>query len=95
LDAVSETPAGVRVRVRIQPKAARNSIRIEADGRIRVAVTAPPVNDAANRMLVSFLASVMGVPKRTIRLVAGHKSREKVVEVKGLCAEVARDRLRK
>ncbi|MCX5759725.1 MAG: DUF167 domain-containing protein [Candidatus Hydrogenedentes bacterium] len=75
---------GVRLNVRVQPKASRNALTVEPDGRIRVALTAPPVEGEANKALVAFLAERFGVPKRDIALIRGSASREKVVEIKGV-----------
>ena len=72
------------LRVRVQPKASRNAIILEEDGRIRVALTAPPVDGEANKSLCAFLAKELGVAKGNVRVVKGEKSREKVVEVKGV-----------
>jgi len=74
----------VRLSVRVQPKASRNALCIGADGRIRVALTAPPVEGEANKALVAFLAGCLDVAKRDVVLLRGTASREKVVEVKGL-----------
>ena len=72
------------VTVRVQPRASRNALVVEPDGRIRVALTAPPVEGAANEALRVFLAEVFGVPRASVRVVRGDKSREKVVSVAGV-----------
>lgn len=74
----------VRLNLRVQPKASRNALIVEADGRIRVALTAPPVEGEANKALLMFLAEQFGVPKRDIVLLRGSASREKIVEIKGV-----------
>ncbi len=75
---------GVRLNIRVQPKASRNALTVAPDGQIRVALTAPPVEGKANKALVAFLAERFGVPKRDIALIRGAASREKVVEIKGV-----------
>ena len=85
---------GVRLNVRVQPKASRNALTVEPDGRIRVALTAPPVEGEANKALVAFLAERLGVPKRDIALIRGTASREKVVEIKGVTIGEVEARLR-
>lgn len=72
------------VTVRVQPRASRNALVVEPDGRIRVALTAPPVEGAANEALRVFLAEVFGVPRASVRVVRGDKSRDKVVSVAGI-----------
>ena len=56
-------------------------------------LTAPPVEGAANRALVEFLADALDVPKSAVEIVAGARSREKRVRVAGMSAEALRSRL--
>lgn len=81
------------LRVRVQPKASRNGIRVGDDGRIRVALTAPPVEGEANRALCAFVARVMGVPKSAVTVVGGVRSREKAIAVEGISEEDAQRKL--
>ena len=74
--------------MRVQPKASRNAVLLKGDGRIRVALTAPPIEGEANKALLAFLAKTLGVAPSTLRLVGGEKSREKTVEVRGLSATI-------
>lgn len=81
LEAIEEKEGSVWIRVRVQPKASRESIVGEAEGRIRIALTAPPVEGEANAALVAFLARTLGVPKRKVAIVTGTRGREKTVRV--------------
>jgi uncharacterized protein YggU (UPF0235/DUF167 family) len=56
------------------------------DGRVLLRVTAPPVDSAANEAVVAALADLLGVAKRSVRLVSGTTTRNKVVEVDGVDA---------
>ena len=67
--------------VRVQPKASHNRIVGLYGEAVKIQLTAPPVYDRANKALVRFLASVLKVPVRRVRLVAGAKSRNKVIGV--------------
>jgi uncharacterized protein (TIGR00251 family) len=84
---------GVRLTVRAQPRASRNAIVMEADGRIRVAITQSPVDDAANRAVCRFLAKELGLPARSVALVQGARARDKVVHIAGLTPEQVHERL--
>lgn len=53
---------------------------------LKVRLTAPPVDSAANDALIRLLADALGVPTRDVRIVAGATSRDKVVEVAGVSA---------
>lgn len=78
------TADGVRVSVRVAPRASRDAIVGVHDGALKVALTAPPVEGAANEALVRLLAKALGVPKGAVRLVQGERSRDKVLEIVGV-----------
>jgi hypothetical protein len=80
--------------VRVVPRASRNKIAGIHDGAVRIRLTAPPVEGAANEALVSFLSTVLRVAKRDIELISGQAARSKVVSVSGLSAEEVEARLR-
>ena len=50
---------------------------------LKVRLHAPPVDGAANEALVLLLAEQLGVPRRSVRIVAGGTSRAKTVEIEG------------
>jgi uncharacterized protein len=80
----------VRFGVHLQPRASRNEIAGERDGALRVRLTAPPVDNAANAALVELLAKALGIARRDIRIVSGATSRRKVVEIHGVTADHVR-----
>ncbi|MGQ9675011.1 MAG: DUF167 domain-containing protein [Chloroflexota bacterium] len=83
-----------KIRVRVQPGARKDEIVGLQEELLRVKVAAPPVEGRANTALIAFLAKHLGVRKGDIDIVAGHTSRDKVVEVHGLDDEEVRRRLR-
>jgi uncharacterized protein (TIGR00251 family) len=60
---------------------------------VLIRLAAPPVEGAANEALVAFLADALALPRRSIRIVSGEKSRDKCVRIDGLDEAAARDRL--
>ena len=86
---ISTTAGGVRLQLRVQPRASREEVAGVAGDAIRVRLTAPPVEGAANEALVRFLAARLAVSRAAVALVSGHTGRTKVVEVAGLSAEEA------
>jgi len=82
--AITENDGGVLLHLRVQPRASRNGLRRDADGRIRVAVTAPPAEGAANKAVIELIAKLLAVPKSTITVKAGERSREKTLSIAGL-----------
>lgn len=87
---VREHAQAVRFSVRVQPRAARSGVAGSYGGSLKVRLTAPPVDGAANAALVELLAERLGVPKRDVSIVGGAASRSKVVEVRGVKAELVR-----
>jgi len=77
--------------IRIQPRASKNEIVTMESGGLKIRLTAPPIDGAANEALVKFLAHTLSIPKSHVEIVSGHTSREKIVRVSGISdAEVRR-----
>lgn len=73
----SVTAPGVVLRVHLQPRASRDRVVGLHGEALKIALTAPPVENAANTALLAFLATLCGVARSSVSLVAGEKSREK------------------
>lgn len=86
-------PGGVALSLKVQPRASRNEIGEALGNELRVRVTAPPVDAAANEALVRFLAGQLGCSRNSVELVRGHSSRHKVVRLHGLAAREVLSRL--
>ena len=84
-----ETFDGSLLSVKLQPRASANEIvpHHGAGDELRVRVTAPPVDAAANEALVRWLAEWLDCARSSIELVRGHKSRHKVVKLRGFRPE--------
>jgi uncharacterized protein len=82
-----ETAGGVELTVRLTPRggAARVDGVTAQDGQpcLKVRVTAPPVEGAANAALVAFLAKSLGLPRSAVTLVAGERARVKRLHLRG------------
>ena len=76
-----EKRGAVRFAVRVQPRSSRNEIAGVIAGALKVRITAPPVDGAANEGLIAFLSSELGIAKRRISIVGGETSRSKLVEI--------------
>jgi len=81
------TSAVVRFAVRLSPRSAATRIEGVVDGVLKIRVAAPAVEGAANTALVRLLADELGLAGRDVRIVAGAKSRQKLVMVEGIAAE--------
>ena len=92
-ETVQSSADGVIIRVYVAPRSSINKVVGEHNGSVKVALTAPPVEGAANKALVEFLAKVLGVPRASVVLVSGETSRNKSVAVAGIGALEAMRRL--
>lgn len=71
----------MRISVKVIPRAAKNSVERIAEGEYRVRLTAPPVDDKANRLLFKLLAKHFGVAPSSMHIVAGGNTRQKIIEL--------------
>jgi uncharacterized protein (TIGR00251 family) len=82
--AVTERSGCVRFTVRVQPRASRSAVDGRYGDALKVRISSPPVDGAANDALIDVLAKALDVPRRSVRIVAGATSRMKIVEVDGV-----------
>lgn len=84
----------LRLSVQVQPRASRNEIVGRHGDALKVRLTAPPVDGAANQALVELLAGRLGLPRGNVRVVTGATARRKIVAILGAPpAEVLWERL--
>ena len=83
----------MRIHVRVIPRSSKNLIEWE-EGGLKVHLTAPPVDGAANEALVALLAQCLTVHKRDIQIVRGTTGRNKIVEITGMTAETIENKVR-
>ena len=70
-----------RIKVKVIPRAKKNSVECITEGEYRVRLTAPPVEEKANLLLIKVLAEYFEVAPSLITIVAGEKNRQKIVVV--------------
>ncbi len=90
---MTQTPEA-ELLVRVQPRASRNEVAGERNGRIVIRVTAPPAEGQANDAVVAVLAKRLGVRKSSVRILSGHAARDKRIGIDGLTTTEAIKRLR-
>ena len=71
-------------RVRVQPRASKEEIGGVMEGAMKVRLRAPALEDRANEALCEYLAQLLKTPKSAVRILSGHHSRRKRVEVRGV-----------
>lgn len=86
--------------IRVHPRSSRNAIEVDGERpdvkpgvKIVVRVTAPPESGKANDAVIALLAKRLRVPKRSVRIVRGHRSRDKRISVNGVTPAKLPDRL--
>ncbi len=77
--------------VLVQPRASRGKLGPWHDGRLKIAVTSPPVDGEANAAVIELLAKELGVPRGTIAVIVGATSRRKTVRIAGVAAAAIRE----
>lgn len=75
---------GVRFSVSIQPRASKNEISGLHNGALKIRLTAPPVDGAANKSCVKFLAKRFKVSPSAVSIVSGLSSRNKTIQIEGM-----------
>lgn len=79
---IQETPDGVIFKITVQPRGSRNEIAGLQGDAMKIRLTAPPVEGAANKMCVEFLAKSLKVRKSVVEIIRGRTSRSKKVLVR-------------
>ena len=86
---LTEDRDGVIVNIHARPGAKKDAVCGLFDGKLKVALAAPPVDGKANAKLCAFLAKELGTAKSAASLVTGETSREKRIRIKGVSFEHA------
>ena len=87
---ITEKDGAVTFAVRVVPRASRTEIAGEMDGALRVRISSPPVDGAANEELVKFFAKRVGVSRSDVEIASGHTSKSKLLRIYGVTAEQLR-----
>jgi hypothetical protein len=87
-------PDGTLLSVKLQPRASANEIGSPVGAELKIKVTAPPVDAAANEALIELLAEKLDCARNRIELIRGHKSRHKVLKLYGFTPEEVRQKLK-
>lgn len=82
-----------RLRLHVVPRSTKEGVSGRHGDAWKIRVSAAPDRGQANAALVDVLAAVLGVHPRDVRIVSGHASREKIVEVAGVGAAETEARL--
>ena len=84
---LSSKRSTLHLEIILAPRASRSVVLGVYDQRLKIAVTAPPVDGKANKVLIEFLSRMLECPKGQISIVRGERARRKVVAIEGLGIE--------
>ena len=76
---IQKNPNGLTFKVFVQPRSSKNMITGIHDDALKIKLTAPPVDGAANKMCIKYLAKCLNVPKSSLKIISGLTSRSKVI----------------
>ncbi len=75
---------GITFKVKVEPRSSRKCISGIVGDALKIRVNAPPVGGAANKELIEILSAELGIKKTAIKIIRGHFSRDKAVEIEGI-----------
>ena len=84
---VTEKDGSISFVIRVIPRASKSEIVGELEGSLKIRISAPPVDGAANDEVVRLLAKAFGVGKSNVSIVAGETSKTKRIRVAGATPE--------
>ncbi len=78
---LTRTPSGWTIAVHVQPGAKRTAVAGVHGERLKIRISAPPVDGRANAAVVAFIAEQLGVPRAQVSVARGQTSRDKLITV--------------
>lgn len=79
-----EHPDGVVIKIKVQPRASKSRIAGVLGDALKVTLTAPPVDGAANAACIEFFSRLMDLPKNRIEIISGQTGRTKLLKIFGI-----------
>ena len=83
----------MKLKLKVVPKASRNAIAGWLGDELKIMVTAAPEKGKANQAVIELLAKTLGVPRKSVTILAGHSSAHKTVELADITDQQALQRL--
>jgi len=86
---ITKLSDGIKISVKVIPNSSKCEIAGTIDDTLRIKLDVPPIEGKANEKCVKFLSELLGVPKTSIEIVSGEKSKSKILYIKGNPDELA------
>ena len=90
---IKETGDGIAIQVRVIPRSSRSEIVGEIDGAVKVRLSSPPVDGAANAELIRLISKKLGISKSSVEIISGETSKTKRLRISGVAEQKLRDLL--
>jgi hypothetical protein len=81
---IRETEHGIVIHVHVVPRSAKCEVAGVQGDALKLKITAPPVEGQANAECIRFLSDILGIKKKQVRILGGHKSKKKTVAIEGI-----------
>jgi hypothetical protein len=81
---IQENGDRLEFRLHVLPRAKRSEIAGLHGGALKVKISAPPMDNAANRAIIQYFSTLLGIPKSNIQILSGLKSRDKRLQIRGV-----------
>jgi uncharacterized protein (TIGR00251 family) len=94
MPAITPTNAGISLVVKVHPRAKKNGITGTMGDAFKLSLTAPAIEGRANQACIEFFAEFFQVPRSSITIASGERSRNKVIRIKGVTEQVAQSLLK-
>ena len=88
-----ESKKGLTFDIQVIPHASRSALVSVQDGVLKIKVTSPPVEGAANDACIKLLAKELGLTKSQMEISSGAKSRKKTVMIKDISKEMLQTKI--
>jgi uncharacterized protein (TIGR00251 family) len=87
---ITQHAKGCVISLTVSPRSPANRVEIDGTGALRIRLTAPPVDGAANTALLKYLASILDIQRSKLTILAGAQARHKRLLAEGITEEEAR-----
>lgn len=91
---IKKCKEGIQFSACIQPRASQNKIVGLHNNALKIRLTAPPVEGAANRMCVKFLAKYLGISPSRVSVAAGAACKNKTIKIEAMSPETFLQKLK-
>ena len=81
---IQELKDGITFSIRVQPRSSKNEIIGIQSGSLKVKLTSPPIENAANQLCIKLFSQWLDINKSKIQIISGLKSRNKKIKIYGL-----------